>query len=455
MLITDKKDLEKFASAHRPWQGIPGIERTRGGRTFLTFYSGGISEQSGNFAVVIKSDTDTDFGEPIAAAFKEGEFRCFDTCLWIDPLSRLWFIWNVSPGEECFGAICDDPDADELVWGEEFYIGRGVMLNKPTVLSSGEWLFPIALWKFSIRPYIRMPYIKEGEVSASYVYSTTDNGKTFTRLGGSQLEERNFDEHSIVELSDGRLMMTVRTDYGTGISYSSDRGVSWSEGVPSDFGPTASRIHIRKLRSGRILRISHAIIEKILELKDGERFLVLAPVVRAQKGMHEKVLASAKKSGYVRVRIDGNVYELSEEITLDKNKKHNIDVIVDRLVMKEGIRSRLADSVENALKIADGHLIIATVPRGDEKGEELEFSQSYACEKHNISFGELEPRMFSFNNPQGACPHCDGIGDMRRLAVDRLIPDKKLSLRQGAIAVNGFKSLEEESWNGPLFMAVG
>ena len=198
-----------------------------------------------------------------------------------------------------------------------------------------------------------------------------------------------------------------------------------------------------------------SIIEKILELKDGERFLVLAPVVRAQKGMHEKVLASAKKSGYVRVRIDGNVYELSEEITLDKNKKHNMDVIVDRLVMKEGIRSRLADSVENALKIADGHLIIATVPRGDEKGEELEFSQSYACEKHNISFGELEPRMFSFNNPQGACPHCDGIGDMRRLAVDRLIPDKKLSLRQGAIAVNGFKSLEEESWNGPLFMAVG
>ena len=198
-----------------------------------------------------------------------------------------------------------------------------------------------------------------------------------------------------------------------------------------------------------------SIIEKITELKDGERFLVLAPVVRAQKGMHEKILASAKKSGYVRARIDGSIYDLSENIILDKNKKHNIDIVVDRLVMKEGIRSRLADSVENALKLADGHLIICTVPRGDEKSEELEFSQSYACEKHNISFGELEPRMFSFNNPQGACPHCDGIGDMRRLAVDRLIPDKKLSLRQGAIAVNGFKSLEEESWNGPLFMAVG
>ena len=198
-----------------------------------------------------------------------------------------------------------------------------------------------------------------------------------------------------------------------------------------------------------------SIIEKITELKEGERFLVLAPVVRAQKGMHEKVLASAKKSGYVRARIDGSVYELTEDISLDKNKKHTIEIIVDRLVMKDGIRSRLADSVENALKLADGHLIISTVPRGEEKGEELEFSQSYACEKHNISFGELEPRMFSFNNPQGACPHCDGLGDMRRLSVERLIPNKKLSLSEGAIAVNGFKSLEEESWNGPLFRAVG
>jgi excinuclease ABC subunit A len=198
-----------------------------------------------------------------------------------------------------------------------------------------------------------------------------------------------------------------------------------------------------------------SIIEKILELPEGERFMVLAPIVRAQKGMHEKVLLGAKKSGYVRARIDGSIYDLGENIVLDKNKKHTIEIIIDRLVMKEGIRSRLSDSVENALKLADGHILISTVPRGNEKSEELEFSQSYACEKHGISFGELEPRMFSFNNPQGACPHCDGIGDMRRIAVDRLIPNKKLSLRQGAIAVNGFKSLEEESWNGPLFSAVG
>ena len=199
---------------------------------------------------------------------------------------------------------------------------------------------------------------------------------------------------------------------------------------------------------------TESIIEKVLELPDGERFMVLAPVVRAQKGMHEKVFSNAKKSGYVRVRVNGSMYELSEDIVLDKNKKHDIEIVVDRLVMKPDIRSRLADSIENALRLADGHLIIATVPR-DGEPKELEFSQSYACEKHNISFGDLEPRMFSFNNPAGACPHCAGIGDMRRVAVDRLIPDESLSLSQGAIAVNGFKTLDEQSWNGPLFIAVG
>ncbi len=198
------------------------------------------------------------------------------------------------------------------------------------------------------------------------------------------------------------------------------------------------------------------IIDRILAFPEGTRFLILAPVVRGQKGMHEKVLADAKKKGYVRVRVDGNLYDLSEEIKLDKNKKHNIEIIVDRLVMRDGVESRLSDSVENALSVADGHLIVVTSPReGEGDPQELEFSQTYACEEHNISFGELEPRMFSFNSPVGACPHCAGLGEMRRIAVDRLIPNKKLSLSQGAIAVNGFKTLEEESWNGPLFSAVG
>ena len=199
------------------------------------------------------------------------------------------------------------------------------------------------------------------------------------------------------------------------------------------------------------------IIDRILSLPEGTRFLVVAPVVRAQKGMHEKVFESAKKSGYVRVRVDGNLYDLSEEIKLDKNKKHSIEIVVDRLVMRDGIRPRLADSVENALSLADGHLIIVPVPRDGEEtdSEVLTFSQSYACEEHGISVGEFEPRMFSFNNPQGACPHCLGIGDTRRISIERLIPNKKLSLSEGGINVNGFKTLEEESWNGPLFAAVG
>lgn len=196
------------------------------------------------------------------------------------------------------------------------------------------------------------------------------------------------------------------------------------------------------------------IIDKIMELADGERFMVLAPVVRAQKGMHEKILASAKKSGYVRVRIDGSLYDISEEIRLDKNKKHTVEVVVDRLIMRRDLRPRLSDSVENALRLAEGHLLIVTVPK-EGMPRELEFSQSYACEEHNVSFGDLEPRMFSFNNPAGACPHCAGLGEMRRIAVDRLIPDPRLSLRQGAIQVNGFKTMEEQSWNGPLFLAVG
>ncbi len=196
------------------------------------------------------------------------------------------------------------------------------------------------------------------------------------------------------------------------------------------------------------------IIEKIETLPEGERFMVLSPVVRAKKGMHEKVLSDAKKSGYTRVRIDGSLYDLDEEIKLDKNLRHSIEVVVDRLVMREGIRSRLADSVETALSLAEGRLLIVTVPRDGDEPRELEFSQAYACEEHGISFGELEPRMFSFNNPQGACPACSGLGVTRRISPEKIIPDLSLSLAQGAVAVNGFKTLVEESWNGPLVLAV-
>ena len=198
------------------------------------------------------------------------------------------------------------------------------------------------------------------------------------------------------------------------------------------------------------------IIDRILALPQGTRFLILAPVVRAQKGMHEKVFTDAKKSGYARVRVDGSLYDLTEEIKLDKNKKHSIEVVVDRLVMKADIRPRLGDSVETALALSEGHLIVVTAPReGEGDPQELEFSQSYACEEHNISFGELEPRMFSFNNPASACPHCAGLGSVISVSRDRVMPDMNLSLREGGIAVNGFKTQDEESWNGPLLRAVG
>ncbi|MBQ9733836.1 MAG: excinuclease ABC subunit UvrA, partial [Clostridia bacterium] len=197
------------------------------------------------------------------------------------------------------------------------------------------------------------------------------------------------------------------------------------------------------------------IVSQIMKMPEGERFLVLAPVVMAEKGMHEKVFADAKKSGFVRVRVDGNMYELSEEIKLDKNIKHTIEIVVDRLVIRPDIRSRLSDSVESALKIADRRVSILMVNRDGTDGELFEFSEKYACPDHGISFPELEPRMFSFNNPIGACPKCAGIGNSQVVSEKKLIPNLDLSLRDGGIAVNGFKTMTEDSWTGPLVAAVG
>ena len=197
------------------------------------------------------------------------------------------------------------------------------------------------------------------------------------------------------------------------------------------------------------------IVDRIMLLPEGTRFMVLSPVVRGQKGMHEKIFADARKSGFARVRVDGSMYDLTEQISLDKNLKHDIDIIVDRLVLRSDIRSRLSDSVESAIKVADGRVRILVVDRDGKEGEELEFSQKYACEEHGISFPELEPRMFSFNNPIGACTECAGIGNMQRISVKKLVPHKHLSLRDGGINVNGFKTMTEDSWTGPLLAKVG
>lgn len=180
--------------------------------------------------------------------------------------------------------------------------------------------------------------------------------------------------------------------------------------------------------------------DEIMKLPQGSRIQLLAPVVRGRKGTHAKVLDNAKKSGYVRVVIDGNMYELSEDISLDKNIKHNIEVVVDRLVVKEGIEKRLSDSIENVLRIADGLMVVDIVG-----GEQKNFSESFSCADCGISIDEIEPRSFSFNNPFGACPVCKGLGFKMEFAPELLIPDERMSISEGAIAVNGWQSVVEKS----------
>lgn len=181
------------------------------------------------------------------------------------------------------------------------------------------------------------------------------------------------------------------------------------------------------------------IVDQIMGLPERTRFQVLAPVVRGRKGEHVKVLESAKKSGYVRVRVDGIIYELSEEIKLEKNKKHNIEIVIDRLSVKDGIEKRLTESVESALALADGLVMIDIID-----GEMLNFSQSFACPDCGISVEEMEPRSFSFNNPFGACPECFGLGYKMEFDIDLIIPDKRLSIDEGAIAAMGWQSSTEE-----------
>ncbi len=253
MLITDKKELLKFKEENRIWQGIPGIEVTKKGRKFLTFYSGGTTEEIGNFSLLYKADDGLSFDSLEAVAYK-ADSRCFDPCLWIDPLDRLWFIWSASPEFAVYASICEDPDADKLEFSAPKKIGAEIMLNKPTVLGTGEWLFPIAVWKNNMSP---TKTDSEETDRRAFVYKTTDNGNSFVKLGGTDMPKRSFDEHMILELKDKTLAMYVRTTYGIGISYSYDRGKTWTEGTNSGLGGPCSRFFIGRLKSGRILLVNH------------------------------------------------------------------------------------------------------------------------------------------------------------------------------------------------------
>lgn len=187
-------------------------------------------------------------------------------------------------------------------------------------------------------------------------------------------------------------------------------------------------------------------VDQIIGLPEGTKIQLLAPVVRGRKGRHEKVLEQAKKNGYVRVRVDGKQHDLSEEIALDKNIKHNIEIIVDRMVVKVGIESRLSDSIENVFKLSEGIMFVDVIG-----SELLTLSQNFACPDCGISIDEIEPRSFSFNNPRGACPECFGLGYRMEFDEDLMIPDKSLSIEEGAIVVIGWQSSKDkDSYTGSI-----
>ena len=190
-------------------------------------------------------------------------------------------------------------------------------------------------------------------------------------------------------------------------------------------------------------------VDRIMALPEGTRFQLLAPVVRGRKGEHAKILDQARRSGYVRVLIDGNMFELSEEIKLDKNIKHTIEIVVDRLVVKPGIETRLTDSMENVFALTDGLLTVDVIG-----GERLRFSESFACPDCGISIEEVEPRSFSFNNPFGACPACFGLGYKMEFDIDLMIPDRSLSLNQGAFAVTGWKTMKKDSYTWAILKGL-
>ena len=192
------------------------------------------------------------------------------------------------------------------------------------------------------------------------------------------------------------------------------------------------------------------IVDRVMALAERTKFQVLAPIVRGKKGRHEKVFESAKKSGYVRVIVDGNMYDLSEDITLDKNIKHSIEIVVDRLSIREGIEKRLTDSIENALKLGNGLVNIDVIG-----GDRITFSQNFACVDCGVSIDEIQPRSFSFNNPFGACPDCYGLGYKMEFDVDLMIPDKSLSINEGAIVVLGWQSAnDKKSFTNAILQAL-
>ncbi|MEU4892571.1 sialidase family protein [Streptomyces sp. NPDC044780] len=250
----------RYQDAYRTWQGIPSVERTPGGRLYANWYSGMDTETGGNFVVVTTSDDngDTWDGPRYVVEHDDPEVRVYDPCLWLDPLGRLWLTWNQS--RDFFDgrvgvwvSTSANPDADEPTWSAPRRIANGLMMNKPTVTATGEWLVPAAIW--ACHPPTERHGL-EAEMFSN-VYASTDQGTTFELRGSADVPNRSFDEHMIVERRDGTLWMLVRCFDGIGESFSTDGGRTWSPGRRSHIDGPCSRFHIRRLTSGRLLLINH------------------------------------------------------------------------------------------------------------------------------------------------------------------------------------------------------
>lgn len=256
-LVQEKSVMREYTPSSRIWQGIPSVEVTPGRQLFVAFYSGGVKEEAGNYCLLYRLREDGECTLPVAVARTEADGRCFDPALWMDPLGRLWFTWAEWPTHVLWGAICEAPDAEDPRFGAPFPIGTGVMMNKPTALSGGRWLFPLAVWdpaNWGDVWHIPAPDVPVG----AYAVVTDDEGRTFRRAGCAVLEGRGFDEHIFLEHTDGRVSVYVRRMNGrtVGEAISADAGESFAvteSGIPC----VDTRFHIRRLPSGRVLMCNH------------------------------------------------------------------------------------------------------------------------------------------------------------------------------------------------------
>lgn len=353
MLITDREKLKKYRTEHRIWQGIPSIEVTRGGRIFVTFYSGGIREGIGNYCMLVESRDGKTYTEPIAVT-DLADHRCFDPCLWIDPLGRLWWTWAVCPDDALWASICEDPDADELVWSDPFFVGNDIMMNKPIVCGDSSWLFPIAVWNHGIRTTMSEEFDSKTEEKGAFVYKTTDNGRSFQRLGHADVPNRSFDEHMIVEQEDGSLRMLVRTKYGIGQSFSEDGGLTWSKGTDSGLGGPSSRFHIRRLRSGRLLLINHVNFTKrnnltaLLSEDDGKTWCAQLMLDSRSSVSYPDVTEA--EDGYLYITHDRE--RGCNKKSLAEAQSNAREILVSRITERDILAGKLVDEGSYLCRIA-------------------------------------------------------------------------------------------------------